>query len=467
MRYWMSSVTLGVTMFAGLYAVAAAPIPPSEVNFRHVTIFKAPPGRSAMYPSLVDLRNGGLLCAFRASTLDDGNPWTNLDDEIVCIRSEDGGNTWAPQTLTHIYHDDRMHDYINVAATPLLRDGRVLLTFYQVTPDHDEGDPSTWHAKVRLTRSADGGRSWSEPTVLDTPIMSPASFGGIIRLQDGDLLISHYGIGNRDKPDVTPGLSAPAVMRSSDEGETWRDFAYVAYEQDLEKGSGIRGINETDITQLGDGRLLAMSRTYKHNFPLYRSISTDNGRTWTFGPTKLHGLCPAVQWVPQGPAGGTTILAYHDRYLDHKSRGGIYIAFTHDAGETWGYQTWIAPGAYPCLLQLESGDIFLAYYKSARELQGTFFRVPFPTGIHARVTDRGVQLVWDRIRGDNYTYRIHRGLTPGFEPSAANTIARRRRAHFYRDTAVEAGRTYHYIVTAWDGKDKRMGESWEVAVEVR
>jgi hypothetical protein len=439
-------------------------IAPSPADLPRVTIYLPPAGRSAMYPSLVDLSGGEILCAFRMSTLDGGNPWTNLDDEIVCIKSFDGGKSWDPGTLVPVYRDDSMHEYINVAATPLLRDGRVLLTFYQVSAEHDEGDATTWHTRVLLTRSSDRGKTWSTPTQLDTPILSPASFGGIIRLQDGDLLISHYGCGRRDRPTVSPGLSAPGVMRSSDEGETWRDFAFVAYEPDLEQGKAVRGINETDITQLGDGRLLAMSRTYKGNFPLYRSVSSDNGYTWTFGPTKLHGLCPAVQWVDHGLAGGTTILAYHDRYLNHASRGGVYLAFSHDAGETWGYQTWIDGGAYPCLMPLGAGEVLLAYYYGG--IQGVVFTVPFPTGIHARVSDHVVQLAWDRIKNDPCTYRVHRSEDDNVQPTEGVVIAEREAMHSCRDSRVEPGKTYRYVVTGWDG-DRLVGQSWEIAVTVR
>ena len=343
-------------------------------SFRHVTIYQAPAGKSAMYASLVDLGGSEILCAFRTSTLDGSDPWTNLDDEIVCLKSYDGGETWDPATLRPVYADPTRHDYIEWNA-PLLRDGRVMLGFYEVLAEHDEEDPDTWQAPALLTCSSDRGDTWSEPKRLDSPLGAAVPYGGVIRLQDGDLLLCHYGIGHRDRPEVAPGLSAPAVMRSSDEGQTWREFTYVAYERELEQAAkSVRGINETDIAQLGDGRLVAMSRTYKDSYPLYRSLSTDNGYTWRFGPTKLHGLCPALLWVPQGPAGGTTILAYHDRYLEHQNRGGVYLTFSYDAGETWGEQVFVSAGAYPCLLPLESGEILLAYYTSSVELQGTFFR---------------------------------------------------------------------------------------------
>jgi len=364
-------------------------------NFRPVTIYKAPPGKSALYASLVDLGGGEVLCAFRTSTMDDdarmpaGNPWTNLDDEIVCIKSFDGCRTWSPDTLRPIFADPAMYDYLDVTSAPLLRDGSILLPFYQCSPDHDEGDPDTWKARMFLTRSRDRGETWSEPRLFDTsPLHSAASFGGIIRLHNGDLLLSCYGEVGRGKATIEPGMGAAGLFRSRDDGVTWGEFAYVAYEKEAEAGQGCRGVNETSITQLGDGRLLAVSRSYydDQDYPLYQSVSGDNGFTWETRRIQLHGLCPCLRWVPQGPAGGTVVLAYHDRYADHKDRGGLYLAFSHDCGETWSDQTYVDTFAYPCLLQLESGEMFLAYYAADHtELRGVFFDVPFPTGIRAQV----------------------------------------------------------------------------------
>ncbi len=331
---------------------------------RHLTLCQAPPGRSAMYASLVDLGGDSLLCAFRTSTLDGGDPWTNLDDEIVCLRSDDGGETWPLDTLRPIYGDPAQHDYIECPSV-LLTHGEVLLVFYQVSPDHDEEDATTWRTRLLLTRSADRGDTWTAPQVLPTPIAAPASYGGIKRLRDGSLVLSHYGVVAAG----APGLSAPALLRSRDEGQTWGEFAFLAYETELEQGQGVRGINETSVAELPDGHLVAMSRTYKPDYPLYRSVSDDGGRTWRFGPTPLHGLCPALL----GTGDGRLVLAYHDRYLEHADRGGIYLTTSVDAGATWAEPEFVAPGAYPCLLA-RAEEIMLAYYTDCTHLQATFLR---------------------------------------------------------------------------------------------
>jgi len=336
---------------------------------RQVTITQAPPGRSAMYASLVDLGGDELLCAFRVSTLDGNDPWTNLDDEVVCLRSRDGGETWPEDTLRPIYGDPKQHDYIE-CPTPLLASGDVLLVFYQVSPDHDEDNATTWRTRLLTTRSSDRGHTWSAPQVLPTPIAAPACYGGIKRLRDGSLLLNHYGM----VADAAPGLSAPALLRSRDEGQTWGEFAFIAYEAELAQGQGVRGINETSVAELGDGRLVAMSRTYKPDYPLYRSVSEDDGQTWRFGPTPLHGLCPALLDTTTDTGQELLVLAYHDRYLEHAACGGVYLTTSADAGGTWAEPRFVSGGAYPCLLPRRQGDIMLAYYTNSTHLQATFFR---------------------------------------------------------------------------------------------
>jgi len=331
---------------------------------RHVTLVQAPPGRSAMYASLVDLGGDELLCAFRTSTLDGSDPWTNLDDEIVCLRSLDGGQTWPEDTLRPIYGDPAQHDYIECPSV-LLSNGDVLLVFYQVSPEHDEDDATTWRTRLLATRSSDRGETWTGPRVLPTPIVAPASYGGIRRLRDGSLVLSHYGM----VAGAAPGLSAPALLRSRDEGQTWGEFAFIAYEAELEQAPGVRGINETSVAELPDGRMVAMSRTYKPDYPLYRSVSDDGGRTWRFGPTALHGLCPALIATD----GGRLVLAYHDRYLEHAEQGGVYVTTSGDAGESWAEPRFVSPGAYPCLLP-RGEEILLAYYTNCTHLQATFVR---------------------------------------------------------------------------------------------
>lgn len=135
-------------------------------------------------------------------------------------------------------------------------------------------------------------------------------------------------------------------------------------------------LNETDMVELPDGRLLSMSRTQYAGYPLYRGVSEDKGRTWKVGPSGLTGLCPALCYTSAGAAGGTVVLAYHDRWGKHEKEGGVYVAFSTDGGLTWCEPTWISGGAYPCLIEMSPGKMFCSYYQSSALLRGTIFKIP-------------------------------------------------------------------------------------------
>jgi hypothetical protein len=93
----------------------------------------------------------------------------------------------------------------------------------------------------------------------------------------------------------------------------------------------------------------------------------------------MSGLCPSIWYTKAGPPSGTIVLAYHDRWGEHSDRGGVYLSFSHDKGETWATPIFIDSGAYPCLYELDknSGKFLCGYYRSSSLLKGAFFSIPF------------------------------------------------------------------------------------------
>jgi hypothetical protein len=110
------------------------------------------------------------------------------------LRSRDDGATW---------------DDPSVVATGTNETGLIALPggdlLAAVRGDH----PGTGLA---LTRSADGGRIWSEPRSLTAPGQHPADF---VALSNGDLLLTY---GNRNPPYRVEGRI------SRDGGQTWLDL---------------------------------------------------------------------------------------------------------------------------------------------------------------------------------------------------------------------------------------------------
>ena len=119
----------------------------------------------------------------------------------------------------------------------------------------------------------------------------------VVESTDGSLLAAMYGNFEQDRTRPTNPHSKREtkyklrafLVRSSDQGETWRYLATVAAPSpDVADDS--EGFNEWSMVRLADGRLLGVIRT-GHFTPLVASWSRDDGRSWTPPQTPL-GLGP-------------------------------------------------------------------------------------------------------------------------------------------------------------------------------
>lgn len=126
-----------------------------------------------------------------------GVRYHDLPNNTYCsylLRSHDDGATWDDPSVISVG--------TNETGLVALPNGDLLAAV--------RGDsPST---NLSLTRSTDGGRSWSEPVSLTTNGQHPADF---IALANGDLLLTY---GNRNPPYRVEGRI------SRDGGQTWLDL---------------------------------------------------------------------------------------------------------------------------------------------------------------------------------------------------------------------------------------------------
>jgi len=181
-------------------------------------------------------------------------------------------------------------------------------------------------------------------------------------------------------------LDIAELMRSPDEGTTWNLLAYVGYDPTQPKQTSHFSEefkeDEPALRQLPSGKILLIGRPH-----MYQASSADEGRTWQIrrsnltrrvaeGQKEMSGLCPILWHSPAGPRGGTTILAYHDRWGPHAKSGGVHVSFSYDAGQTWAEPFFLSPGAYPTLYEYQPGQILCGYYRSNSVLEATFFQVP-------------------------------------------------------------------------------------------
>jgi hypothetical protein len=144
-----------------------------------------------------------------------------------------------------------------------------------------------WNAAAKLpvgtfvTRSADGGGTWSTPVKVGThmrytggPDGGSASHGPVVQTRDGELLVPLYG--------TLPGrtLNSATVVRSTDGGRTWPVATEAVVAQGGVDDGATIGFQEPVLSVLPSGQTVNFVRSNEAGVG-YLARSFDRGRTWT------------------------------------------------------------------------------------------------------------------------------------------------------------------------------------------
>lgn len=444
-----------IAALAATRAVAQSPTA-GEADVERSVIRAAAKGRYAMYGGLTRLADGEISCVFKVGSLDPKtrSPWTVRDETIVVARSTQGGRAWPADDT--VIHQDRATRQENCCGTGYRSaDGTLRHAFYILNADYEEEARAQNWSWVHLAESTDG-RRWSIRK-LEVPLAIAASFGGMLRLDDGSVILGVYGAAR-----TGTFRHQAALLRSRDDGRTWGDYSIIGSMADDDGGPA--RLNETSVAQLADGRLISMSRSQYPGFPLHRGESTDRGRTWKVASSGLTGLCPAVCFTRSGPPEGVLTLVYHDRWGKHERRGGLYASFSTDGGDHWGEPVWIDSGAYPCTIELEAGRLLASYYRDSTRLCAVRFTVPFPSGLRLAGDPKpsaGLRLCWDLYQGKaagEMEYAVHRSMRPDFVPHESNRVGSLRAGNAWTDTDSRAEKRFYRVVALQSGR--QIGVSW-------
>ncbi len=121
--------------------------------------------------------------------------------------------------------------------------------------------------------------------------------------------------------------------------------------------------------ELNDGRILCIIRVQRHGknkvFTMYKSYSSDAGRSWSF-PEQI---CDDLEGAPAHltiHSSGTLILSYGHR----EEPCAVRCAFSRDNGETWnfGHVLCEIPGddiGYPATIELSDKSLLTVFYAHA------------------------------------------------------------------------------------------------------
>lgn len=204
-------------------------------------------------------------------------------------------------------------------------------------------------AGMRKHWSDDGGKTWQTKDV-DLPFMAIMASGmNSLQLKDGTILFPTYGYQKRGQQDST------WLARSTDYGETWQ-LVHVATHPNAQMP-----LNEPEILELKNGRLLIVMRTGEGNDHLWQATSDDGGATWKdLKDTGLMGHPPDLLRL----ADGRILLTYGYRHAPF----GVRAAVSEDEGETWK-DVWTLRDdgggfdlGYPHSVQTKDGTVVTVYY---------------------------------------------------------------------------------------------------------
>ena len=294
-------------------------------------------------PAIICLDDGTLLAVNDKRKYNEGDLPQDID--IVCRRSTDRGRTWGEPT-TIVRGTGVGHGYGDPALV-VTSDGDVLCAFaggngyFQSTASNP--------IKVFISRSINGGLTWTAPYDITSAIWGDASLGDYeaafvasgngLRLTKGNhagRLLFAAAVRRKNS-----SISDNYIVYSDDNGLNWHrsQCAFTAGD-------------EAKLIELSDGRIIiSVRRNGARGF----NISADGGETWG-----TQGTWPEMTVN----ACNGELLRLDDSTILHSitnsmQRENVSVFFSNDEGASWHSPVTLfaGPSVYSSMTQLPDGTI--------------------------------------------------------------------------------------------------------------
>lgn len=328
------------------------------------------PNRYIGWPTVCRRKSGELIAVFSG----DRTAHVSKDGKVQAVRSTDGGVTWsAPETWVSSVVDDRDSGLVE------LPNGDLVLFYFSSVCYAGTGYTNDFVSRIGCDyktakaavgafcrRSADGGKTWGEPSRL----RGIAPHGACVT-KDGRLVLVSRG--QRAEGNVLENDPAWATTThklyaeaSADGGRSWT----LLHEFEVPKGVDVTKIHEPHVVEAADGSLVAQFRTSLFEGVLLQSVSADGGRSWTpLAPTALHGHPAHLVRLADG-----RLLTTYGRRSGENGGSGVYVAVSSDNGRTWGRELKVSCNAYnvynfgyPATADLGDGKFLTVCYQQVAD----------------------------------------------------------------------------------------------------
>jgi len=256
-------------------------------------------------------------------------------------RSADDGQNWSsPVTIA----SDSAFGTRNFHALHVAGDG----TLYVAWLESSQGKSKTF-----LTRSTDGGTTWSTPSLADTTQSCPCCRTAIATAPDGSVYLAWRTVLPGNVRDVV-------VARSTDRGATWMAPVRVHADNWVFDGCPHAGPS-MQVDSAGTVHI-AWWTGVQGAAGTYYARSTDHGASFE-KPVPLgvaEYSAPAHVQLALGPA-GTVVAVWDDGTVKTPK---VVMRFSHDGGGSFAAPTLVSAGGraatFP-VLALRDGDITIAW----------------------------------------------------------------------------------------------------------
>jgi len=310
-------------------------------------------------PAIVVAPNGDViaLCEGRRN-----GPGDSGDIDLVCRRSTNRGESWGP---IEVIWDDSLNTCGNPCPVVDRTTGTIWLPMtHNLGSDHEreivdgssDGTRTVW-----ITKSNDDGRTWSRPEEITSACKLPnwtwyaTGPGAGIQLERGArrgrLVIPC------DHIEASTKLQRSHVIYSDDHGATWQ----------LGGTAPKPRVNECEVVELADGRLLLNMRSFDRSTPSRQiAWSDDGGETWRdqrHDVALVEPVCQASLRRLTWPAGDRPGVLLFANPASKESRSKLTVRVSNDDGQTWPFAHELYPGssAYSCLVAMPDGSAGCLY----------------------------------------------------------------------------------------------------------